>query len=84
VYYAIHCNVAVLPLAAIGVLNPVVASLAMVFSSISVVGNALRLRRFKTRRAEPVTRRPPAGSVGQAVGTSGLMLALWWKRLSGS
>jgi hypothetical protein len=32
----------------------------MVFSSISVVANALRLRRFEARRSQPVTRRPPA------------------------
>ncbi len=45
--WAFGYNVAVLPLAAAGLMNPVLASLAMALSSVSVVANALRLRRFQ-------------------------------------
>jgi Cu+-exporting ATPase len=48
--WAFGYNVAALPLAAAGLLNPLVAGAAMGLSSVSVVANALRLRRFRPSR----------------------------------
>ena len=64
--WAFGYNIAAVPLAALGFLNPLIAAAAMTMSSVLVVANSLHLRRFRVASSRPGVLPPRAKGRGAA------------------
>jgi Cu+-exporting ATPase len=70
-FWAFAYNIAAIPLAALGLLNPVIAGAAMAFSSVFVLTNSLRLRRFAPLTTLDVRRQSDLALPTQRMGLEG-------------
>jgi Cu+-exporting ATPase len=53
-FWALAYNTLAIPVAAVGLLNPIIAAAAMALSSLTVVGNAALLKRYKFEEEKKV------------------------------
>ncbi|MGE5673393.1 MAG: heavy metal translocating P-type ATPase [Mycobacterium leprae] len=77
-FWAFIYNIIGIPLAAFGLLSPMIAGGAMGFSSVSVVSNSLLLKRYDPRRPESIRSALPFKALGLAVMAAAVWLAIWY------
>ncbi len=70
-YWPFGYNIAAIPLAAAGFLNPLIAGAAMAASSAFVVANSIRLRRFSVTGPSGRVRQPGGSGRGPAAAADG-------------
>ncbi|HEX2911017.1 MAG TPA: heavy metal translocating P-type ATPase [Chloroflexia bacterium] len=85
-FWAFFYNVLLIPLAILGLINPMLAAGAMAMSSVSVVSNSLLLNRFRGKHSGPLTpaekrarRRALVWQVGLVVAMLGLVALIVWQ-----